>query len=300
MDFSQLATVVAFASFAVASLAVVFAVRGDRRKSGVDIRCNVAISSSIWSKEKWVSEIRLANAKDRAVTVHKIYLEIGYGLYIEVEDFTQEPLTLDPYAGFQKEYDPIDFYSHGNQRVTGFFNDKKVRTRILLITSLGRHYPRSDAKSSDDPWLDQIGTNITTTVLSPRRLTYKGRSYGSEAKFIVTLSRGGQEDQVAPIYPDDYRIHKFRNFGLTEWSLESKQALESFLWTQVREGKLSADDIHVLDLEAARDERYEAYTREALVSPQGWFTHKVLGRVVTVSERRALERENRKRVKTRV
>ena len=70
----------------------------------------------------------MENLKDRPVSVYKIYLEVGHGLHIEVEDFTQSPLSLEAYSVYQQKYDPIEFYSHGFSRVTGFLDDKKTRT----------------------------------------------------------------------------------------------------------------------------------------------------------------------------
>ena len=184
----DLALYIALASFALAALAIVFSIRGDRRKSGIDIRADFSVTSSVWSTERWVSEVRLENLKDRPVSIYKIYLEVGHGLHIEVEDFAKKPLSLDAYGVYQQMYEPVEFYSHGVRRVTGFLNDKKTRHRMVLTTSEGRHYPKRGTKTFDDPFLDTILKNITTGVVHPERLPYKGHVYGSEAKFVVTFS----------------------------------------------------------------------------------------------------------------
>ena len=291
---SDLALYIALASFAIAALALVFSIRGDRRKSGIEIRADFSVASSVQSAERWVSQVRLENLKDRPLSVYKIYLEVGHGLHIEVEDFTEHPLSLDAYSVYQQKYDPVEFYSHGMSRVTGFLGDKKSRQRIVLTTSQGRYYPRRGTKTFDDPFLDTILRNITTGVVHPERLTHKGRSYGSEAKFVVTFSNADGTEEVVPIYPRDYEIRKFRNFKLTREAIESQQSLEEFLQEQVAAGNLSYLSLSVVDLHAVRRNVFKDYSETKTFTPQGWFSNKVVGRGLTVWEKFVLARKNRR------
>ena len=292
--FSDLSPYISIASFCIATLALVFVIRGDLRKTGMDIRCDFSVASSIWSAERWVAEVRLENVKDRPVNVYKIYLEVGHGLFMEVADLSENPLTLDAYSVYQRKYDPIEFYSVGMRRVTGFLDGKKTRQRIVLTTSQGRHYPKRRTKTFDDPFLDTILKNYTTGVVHPRRLLYKGQSYGSEAKFVVTFANADGTDEVVPIYPRDYEIKKFRNFTMTRESIESKQALEDFLREQVTAGKLSCLDFGVIDLEDFRRKTFTDYSETVTATPQGWFGHEILGRYFTYRENQRLKRLNKK------
>ena len=242
--------------------------------------------------------MRLENLKDRPISIYKIYLEVGHGLYIEVEDFTENPLTLGVYSVYHKKYDPIEFYSAGMRRVTGFLDGKKTRQRILLTTSQGRYYPKRRTNTFNDPFLDTILKNYTTGVVLPVRWLHKGRCYGSEAKFVVTFANADGEDEVVAIYPRDHEIRKFRNFSLTQEAIESKQALEGFLQEQVTAGKLSCLDIDVIDLEAYRQEAFKDYPETIIVTPQGWFSHKIIGRCLTLWEKLVTSHKN-KRVRSR-
>ena len=56
----------AVASAVIAIFVLVYSIRGDQRKAGIDIRYQYAISSSISSKEDWLSELTLENTKDRS------------------------------------------------------------------------------------------------------------------------------------------------------------------------------------------------------------------------------------------
>ena len=228
------------------------------------------------------------------MSVYKIYMEVGYGLHIEVEDFTEKPLSLGAYSVYQKKYDPVEFYSHGMSRVTGFFNDKQTRQRIVLTTSQGRYYPKRGTKTFDDPFLDTILKNYTTGVVHPERLTYKGHGYGSEAKFVVTFRNANGEEEVLPIYPLDYEIRKFRNFTLTREAIESQQTLERFLREQVATGNLSCLSFDVVDLDALRQDVFKHYSKTIMLTPQGWFGNKIVGRALTVWEKFILDRKNRR------
>ena len=296
--FRDLAPYIALASSAIAALALVFSVRGDRRKTGTEIRCDFSVASSVQSSERWVGEVRLENFKDRPISIYKIYLEVGHGLYIEVEDFSDNPLTLGTYSVYHKKYEPIEFYSHGMTRVTGFLDGKKTRQRILLTTSEGRYYPKRRTNTFNDPFLDTILKNYTTGVVFPIRSLHKGHSYGSAAKFVVTFASADGKDEVVPIYPRDHEIRKFRNFRLTQEAIESKQALEDFLQEQVAAGKLSCLDIDVVDLEAYRQEAFKDFAETLIVTPQGWFSHKIKGRCLTLWEKLVTSHKNR-RVRSR-
>ena len=285
---------IALASVAIAVLALVFSIRGDRRKTGIEVRADFSVSSSVWSAERWVSEVRLENLKDRPVSIYKIYLEVGHGLYIEVDDFTEKPLSLDAYSVYQQKYDPVEFYSNSMRRVTGFLNDRKTRQRMMLTTAQGRYYPKRRTKTFDDPFFDSFLKNYTTGVVHPERLLYKGHCYGSEAKFVVTLGKADGPEEVIPIYPRDYEIRKFRNFALTKEAIESKQSLEDFLREQLTAGKLSCLSIDVVDLEAFKQDVFKDFTEILTVTPQGWFSHKVIGRFLTLWERFILDRRNKR------
>ncbi len=272
----------AVASFVIALFVLVYSIRSDQRKAGIDIRCQYAISSSISSKEDWLSEITLENTKDRSAVIYKVYFEIGYGLYIEIEDYSDSPLVLDAYGVFQRQYDPVEFYAFGLSRVTGVLGHRGVRRRIMLITSQGRHYPKSNLRESNDPILESILKNYATSVVQPMRGIYKGRCYGSEAKYAITFTNEDGEEEVVPVYTGDHDLRKFRCFQLTPESIESKQALEDFLNAQISEGILSCQRIEVFDLESSRREEFKDFSHSVSVNPRGWFDHSVRGRCFTL------------------
>lgn len=291
---SEVAPYIAIASFVVATWALLFAFAGYRRKTGLALRYDYAVSSSISSKDNWVCDVRLMNTKDRPATIYKIYVEDGPGIYVELDDFADDPLTLEAYGVFHKNYDPVDFYAINTTRIHGLLKDPTAGKRLVLTTPEGRHFPKRGIRAHDDPFLDTLLKNYTTAVARPLRLPFKGRSYGSEAKFLVTFASDKGDDERVAIYPNDYEIEKFRTFTLTKDSLASKDSLERFLQLQVREGKLPDGEIQVLDLNRIRSEKFGDYSTSLVAPRRSWFTYNVIGKAQTIWERLNRRRSNRK------
>ena len=287
------AAVAAIASFATAMAALVYTIRADRRKSGLDIWCSFGAATSVYSSEGWIWRVLLQNRKDRSVTIYQIYVEVGYGFYVEVDDFDEQPLILEPYGSFQKEYDPVEFYAGGMYRWTGVFDDQQARQKLVLATADGRYSPKP-WKKSWSPVYEVLSTNRTTIVVNPIRLTHKERSYGSEAKYLVTFTDEDGPEEIVPIYATDHEIRKFRKFNLTAEALSTQEALESFLRNQIESGNLSCANFTVLDLESIRSDRFKDYKRSVPVPVRGWFVYNVLGRCWTIWDRWQLNRQNKR------
>ena len=287
------AAIAASASSIVAIAALAYVIRADRRKSGLDIRCGFGVSTSIYASEGWIWRVTLQNRKDRSVTIYKIYVEVGHGFYVGIDDFDEQPLLLEPYGSFQKQYDPIEFYAGDMYRWVGVFADRRARQKLVLATAEGRYPPKRWIKAWD-PVYEALSTNRTTIVVDPVRLTYKGRSYGSETKFIVTFTDADGREEIVPIHAADHQVRKFRDFRLTMEALKTREALESFLRYQVESGRLHCAEFTVLDLEPIRLERYKEYKTSVPAPVRGWFVYNVLGRCWTLWDRWRLHRANKK------
>ena len=211
---------VAAASVIVSFIALVYVVRGDRRKSGLDILCDFAIKRSIDSAESWVSFLTLQNEKDRSVTIYEVFMELGPGVFVSIEDRHSSPITLGPYEAYHQSYDPVYLYDADLRKVTGVFRNSATKEKVVLVTSFGRYYPRL-VKSPQSPISDILSKNHWTAVIHPLRVEYKGSNYGSTVQYFVTLTDSNGEESVVPIYPRDHEIRKFANFSLTKWSMSS-------------------------------------------------------------------------------
>lgn len=283
---------VATVSCVLALFAVFFSVRSDLRKTGIGVRCNFVITSSITSKEKWVSKLELQNTKDRSLTVYEIFMELGHGMFIQIEDFTQQPLVLEPYGFFSREYDPVDMYAVANSKLIKVFDSHRGRRRVVLVTSQGRHYPKRGLKKWH-PIGQALSNNYTTGIVWTLRRNYKGHCYGSEANFVVTFTNGDGSEEVVPIYPRDHEVKKFRDFQLTKDATESREALELLLQEQVAADTLSCKSFDIFDLRPARQRLMDQYPGTLEMPYRGWFLYNVIGRIETVLEKRRLDRRNK-------
>ena len=271
---SIVAIAVATTSCLVSTMALLYSVRGDRRKSGMDIRCDFAVATSIASEYPWVSNIDLQNEKDRAVTIYKIYLEIGYGIFIEIEDFKEKPLILEPYGTYHQQYDPVDLYSASMRQVAGVLDKSQGKRRIVLSTSSGRHYAKRNL-DTQDPMVDFL-SNHASGVIVPIRLTHKGKGYGSRVQYLVTFTYDDHDDEVVPIYPGDHQVAKFRNFQLTEDAMQSKEALEAFFREQMYEERVSFSNVSVLDAGPSREDLLKEHRGSISVPYYGWFRYNIV------------------------
>lgn len=281
------------ATSAVALVAAVYAIRGFWLKSGLEIRGSAGLMQSIASEDRYIHEVTLENLKDRAVVIFKIFLEVGHGYFIELEDFEAEPLILRPFEAVRRKYAPLDHYSVGMRRIRmdALLGSPRVRRRLVLATSQGR-YNVSRWVNRWDP-ISLCFKNHATGIVRPMRSTLDGRSFGSGTKYVLKLQGANRDDEVIPIYPRDYQVKKFRGFQLTFESLQTKEALETFLLERAITGDLRCSNLEVLDLEEWRKEAYASQVLETIdASPRGWFVYHVLGRLMTKLADFRLKRAN--------
>lgn len=286
----------------VSIIALIYTAKTYLLKSGANVRGSYGMcSSSVTCEDQYVTSLTLENLKDRAIVIFKVYLKIGYNYYVEIEDFDENPLILKPFEAYSKEYDPIDLYSVNLNRIdlNKLFSDKKVKKQIILSTSDGKYEVRSWIK-----WWDPVYDffkNHLTAVIHPRRATYKGKSYGINAKYIIEIKTENGREEVVPIYPRDYEIKKFRNFGLTKEALNSKDALEEYLYEQVGAGLLNCAEITVHDMKPWLDKAYESENKNVIKAAYyGWFMYKIVGPVITRLSDYRLRRKNKLQQKKRV
>jgi hypothetical protein len=274
--------------------ALVYTAKTYLLKSGVNIRGTYSTHSSISCEDKYIGSVTLENLKDRAVVIFKIYLKLGHNYFIEVDDFENAPLILKPFQVFKKEYDPIDLYSVSSRRIrlNDLLDNNSVKRQLVLSTSDGK-YPVRESINHWDPILTFF-QNYMTAVIRPMRSTFKGKAYGSDAKFIVDFKMENGKEEIVPIYPRDYEIKKFKQFNLTKESLESRESLEEYLYEKASEGKLNCLDIVVHELESWRNEVYEMENKKVITaSNQSWFMYYIVGRMYTIFSDYRLKKKNK-------
>jgi len=286
---------ISLAALTISIIALIYTIRVYLLKSGSNIRGSYGVcSSSVSCEDQYITSITLENLKDRAIVIFKIYLKIGHNYFLEIDNFDNEPLILKPFEVFKKEYDPIDLYSINLNRIdlNDLFSNKKIKKRIVLSTSNGQYLVNTSIKHWS-PVYDFFNNHLTA-VIYPRRATYKGKSYGINAKYIVDIKTENEKEEVIPIYPRDYEIKKFRNFGLTKDSLESKDKLEAYLYEQVGLGKLNCTEIIVQDTGTWFDEVYKDENKKIIKATYySWFMYNIISPIITKYSDYRLRKKNK-------
>lgn len=290
---NQVTIVISLIAIVISLFALIFTVKMYLLKLGCRIKGSFGIGSSVACEDKYVSHLILENLKDRAIIIYKIYLQLGYNYYLEVEDFQSDPLVLKPFEIYKKDYEPIDFYSVNLNRIliNDFIDNKKVKKRLVLSTSMGKYKIKSNIKYWDP--ISIFFKNYTTALIRPMRSMYKGKSYGENVKFIIDIIKNGKTDTIA-IYPEDYRIRKLKKFNFTRESLESKETIEAFLYKKAIDGLLNCDDFTVHEVEKWREEVYEWKDKKVIIAEYyNWWTSKVVGFIYTKYDNYKLNKENK-------
>lgn len=294
MNYQQLAYYIIAGSLSF--LAVVVGFRNYRRKSGICVRGNFGIGSSIACNDSYITQIILENLKDRAVTIFSIYLRVGHNYYIEVENNEDKPLILKPYETYKKDFGPIEFYGINSNKISmnTVLKETKVKKTLILSTSEGKYKVPSNMRRWSP--VGDFFQNHMTAVIRPVQSTYKDTGLGGNIKYVIEIIGNNDQEEIIPVHPRDFEIKKFRNFNLTRQSLESKEALEQFLEEQVQLGKLSCKKYLVHDLQAWRLRVHEFYTGKTIDAKYfNWFQYRVLGKIGTKYSGWKLKRENARR-----
>lgn len=265
-------------------------------KSGVRFRGSYSPTSTVYCAEPYVSRVAIENVKDRASTIYAIYLQIGPSIYLTIEDFGDEPLVLAGFATYQKDFDPIDFYTEGSRRfeLKQLLDDQHVKKRLVLSTSDGKYIVRKWIRRWDP--ISLFFKNFATAIAYPIRITYKDKSYGSNAVYIVELGLADGTEQVIPIYSRDYEYKRFRSFSLTQESLASREALEELLNQERELGNLLVRWVEVKDLAQMRANSFKNEFSETIVATKtSAIDYYVFGPILTRIAKWRLKQENKKR-----
>jgi hypothetical protein len=289
-------TGIAVLAFAVSLVALWFALQAFLLKAGQRIRGSFDLTSTVDCDDTFVSSVTLENLKDRAVVVFGIYLQISNGYFLELEDLGSSPLVLQPFEVVHRDYEPIDHYSVGVNRIdiNRLLTSRGIRRRLVLATPNGPYGVREPVRQWDPVGL--FFGNHLTAILRPRRARFEGRAYGTNVRYLVRLRMSGGAEKVVPLRERDYEIMVFRKFAIPREALASSTALEEFLLARAVEGGLRCEDLTVHDLQDMRAEAFDdGEVRKKIVAvPRSWATYYLQGRLYTWWSNYKMHRANRR------
>lgn len=280
----------------IAIIALYFAVRNYRRKSGTYIRGQFCITSTVYAEDKYIGSIILENFKDRPVIIFKIFIKLGHNYYIEMNDFEDDPKILKSYESFAYNYDPVDFYSLNMNRIklNRLFESKKSKIKIVLSTSQGKYVVRKFIKRWD-PVFDFFRNHMTACI-QPMHPIEKSGHYGSEFRYLAKITTEDGYTKTIPVYTTDINYPRFERFLLTPEAISSRENLENFLLEQAIIGNLKCTKVEVIDAEELRERNYgHKFTDTYDAEYYSWFTYKIIGKLLTIYSNLKLSFTNRKK-----
>lgn len=278
----------------ISIIALCYTIRTFLLKSGHQIRCDMSTVSTVDCDDNYISSITLENLKDRATVIFSIYLELGRGNYLLLENFEKSPLILKPFEVYYKEFEPILFYSVNLNRVelNHLLNNWNIHRNIILSTTDGKYTVKTHTRKwSPTP---EFFKNYLTAIVSPKRLPYKGKSYGNNVKYLVELKKSGFESTVIAFKEGDHRLKQFQNFQITEDALKNSNNLKQFFTDLKYNNILKFDELKIIDFQDRVSKISEDYKMESIkLGARNYFKYHILGRLFTRWENRRLRKKNR-------
>ncbi len=230
------------------------------------------------------------------MTIYALYLKLGRACYVTIRDFSDQPLVLKAFESYSEEYGPLEFYMSNSNRLSidSALKDDKIEKSMYISTASGKCKLKNPAKRWSP--LTEASRNSCTVIAHPVRGFYKGKSFGSEAKYLIELVREEGENCFLVVHSYDYKIVQFKDFQLTQDSLQSTEKLQQFLDNLLEDGAIDAKSAVAHSLDIWRKENlnfYHPYGRIDVPTPN-WFEFFVVDRFRTLRAIRRTARSIRK------
>jgi len=284
---------IALFSLFISIIALIYTIRAFFLKKGNKVRGWIGFASSIYSNDMYPSTITLENLKDKALVIFNIYLKLGHSYYITIEDFKDNPLIIQPFCVFQKEYDPIIMYSVNMDRIKldKLLTNKSIKRDLFLSTTDGKIKVLKKIRI----W-NPIGIffkNYSTAIIQINRITYNNISYGENIHYLTELSFDDGKKQVIALRKEDYKSKVFVNFKLTEKSLSSKDELLKYFNKLRKKDILKFNTLSIIDFQKEISSyKSDYYSNIIDAKPVNWFQYHIINKVLTNIEQYKMKRRN--------
>ena len=245
------------------------------------------------SEDQYITSVFLENQKDRALTIYGIYVELTRGMYLEVDNFEKKPVVLKAFESYSKGYDPVMLYGINGRRaeLNDLFRHDRKKMPLLLSTSLGK----VRVKWTKRYWVPELAffENVYGGVVQTLRLTHKGKGYGGNIRYVVKFHKPDADDEIIAVHEKLPRWQYFKNFSLTEESIETQDKLQAFLDEKIAEGILPCQSVTVLDIKDKKDELKASFATSVAIQERSWFRYHILGRLYASLQKISLRQKNR-------
>ena len=288
------------AAIIVAIIALSYRIRTYWLKAGEKVRFSYSLTANVEAEDKYIGSITLENLKDKALVIFEIYLKLGHGLYLELEKFDGAPLIVKPFEVYQREFDPVIFYSSNTKRVKldDLLEGKRFKPHVVLSTTSGRY----NVKANIRRWtpLGEYFGNAYSGIIQPRWLIHRGRGYGSQVRFLLDIEKHNGRKECIPICPDDYKHNSLRNLRLTKDAIETKESFNAFINEKLSDGTIDWKSYEIIDFRKEVEDIDGFLDADPIKLDQvGLLRYYVVGKVLNVLQNFQMSRKNRRLAKRR-
>lgn len=270
------------------------------------------VVKSIDSSTPYIKEVVLQNMKDKEVAIHEIYIRFGKNIYLDLLNKGQYDYylhILPPLGTLQFKFGPALRYSNGTKNVD--VSELIWGTsygKLILVTNTGKIEVKR-IKAGWSPYTQYFNNMGTQNIQAHKYYTHSSlfgkdcldtkaidySSYGDGVVYLITLKNKDNESEYRVFDLDKPQVQKFENVKFTKQSLQSEQALRSFLQSEKEKGNISFDDIvNVVDFRVliekgvAEVQKYDSYTPKA----EKWFEFYICDKLQTIWWNLKLDYEN--------
>lgn len=280
--------------FIMTAIVLFITIKSFTAKIGASFRYSFIYSYN-YLGDIYITRLYLENLKDRSVVIFKIYLKLSWNYYIEIEDFSEQPLILKPYELYHKNYDPIIYYTINLNRITinKVFNKTK-KPPLILATNFGKIKVNQYINRWDP--LIEFFKNYFTAIITPKRAMFDDKCYDSNIRYIVKFHYENSEISTIQIRKDEFEFNKFKYLKFTKDIIESKKKLQSYLNICRKKGILKFKKVEIIEYENWINEEFRLGSIKTIEAEKfSFFNYFILGRISNIIENRNLKKKNRKK-----
>lgn len=260
------------ASFFIAAIVLFYAAYQFILKRGSKFHGTFTTSSSVWSDQRYVSEIIIENTKDKATALSTIYLRIGRNIYLELIDYSDSPRIIAPFEtikiGLQEG---VSGYISSTYKVTldSMLADHKISKALIIATPQGISKVKN-YKTFWNVYIESLKNNFIIPV-HPVKKYHDGKYYSDKLQYIVCITNNNGQREEYLLYREN--SHSICGTDIKTNDYSNTAELKSFLT------KTTTDHISVKQASYSYSE-YEKY-QELKISHHGFFTTHVIGALYT-------------------
>lgn len=220
---------VALATLVISAFAALYAWQSVRLKKSVKIQSQIIGGHTPQGfTDKYPRTVLLQNLKDKSEAIFGIYMKVGHNLYIKLEDLQDDPIIIGPFETISRTYGPVSLYGMNMRRLdlNRMLEDPKIKKRIVLHTSHGRHVTKT-RKKYWNPILDVLsgsGIGLATAHWITEPKLPKIKSIPFNAKYVVEI----QKDQDKKYYSYITETGN-KDLGITQEHLQNPNELKEVI-----------------------------------------------------------------------